>query len=443
VDKTTIEMKKNWLSALLLLALLATTFSACLEDKCKNTSTFTQWNPVYKTDAEFRSIPQYEAAQPLKNTGKIYFHDKYILVNELKKGIHVIDNSNPSAPQNIGFISINGNVDMAVKGNYLYADNYADLITVDISTITNPKLTCRTESVFNSTFWRDPQKGWLVDYVPEKVTVDIDCNDPNLTNYGNGWFRNDRGVILSASSGVETKSGTTVFANGSATGATPAGVGGSFARFTFSGNNFYAINNSQLKTFTLNRLDCPLLVATNQVAWNIETLFPYKDKLFIGSTTGMFIFDVVNPNLPIQLSRFTHGLSCDPVVIENETAFITLHSGTACNGNLNQLSIVDVKSLTNPTLVKAYNMVSPKGLSVWDNMLYLCDDGLKIYDVTDKNAVDKNLKSHITGFETFDVIAYELNSKRHLIVVGKDGLFQFDVTDPTKPKELSKILVVN
>jgi hypothetical protein len=435
-------MKKNWLSALLLLALLATTFSACLEDKCQNTSTYTQWNPVYKTDAEFRSAPQYQAAQPLKNTGKIYFYDKYILVNELKKGIHVIDNSNPSAPQNIGFISINGNVDMAVKGNYLYADNYADLITVDISTITNPKLTCRTESVFNNTFWRDPQRGWLVDYVPEKVTVKIDCNDPSLVDYGGGWYRDFAGGIFQANTGGN-KANTNVFNTNGSTGATPAGVGGSFARFTFSGNNFYAINNSQLKTFTLNRLDCPLLVATNQVVVNIETLFPYKDKLFIGSTTGMFIYDVVNPNTPVQLSRFTHGLACDPVVIENETAFITLHSGTTCNNNLNQLSIVDVKDLKNPTLIKTYNMVSPKGLSVWNDMLYLCDDGLKIYDVTDKNAVDKNLKSHIAGFETFDVIAYELNNKRNLIVVGKGGLFQFDVTDPTKPKELSKILVVN
>ena len=75
-------------------------------------------------------------------------------------------------------------------------------------------------------------------------------------------------------------------------------------------------------------------------------------------------------------------------------------------------------------------------------MLYLCDDGLKIYDVTDKNAVDKNLKSHITGFDTFDVIPYEFNQKRIIMVIGKDGLFQFDVTDPTKPKELSKISVV-
>ena len=432
-------MKKTFLPAFMLIALLAMTFSACLEDKCDNAQTYTQWNPVYKTDAEMRTPPQYKAAQPLKNTGKIYFYDKYILVNEQKQGIHVIDNSNPSNPQNIGFISIGGNVDMAVKGNYLYADNYADLITVDISTISNPKVTCRTESVFASAFWRDPQRGWLVDYVPERVTQKLACNDPSLVDYGNGWYGRG-GVLFDMSGGNKASTGVFTTANGS-TGATPTGVGGSFARFTFNGNNFYAIDRSQLKTFSLNRLDCPALVATNNVVWNIETIFPYKDKLFIGSTTGMFIFDVANPNKPVQLSSFTHGLACDPVVIENDVAFITLHSGTTCNNNLNQLSIVDVKNLTSPTLIKTYNMKSPKGLSVWDNILYLCDDGLKIYDVTNKTTVDSNLKSHITGFETFDVIPYDFNNKRYIMVIGKDGLFQFDVTDPTKPKELSKISV--
>lgn len=432
-------MKKNIQPILMLLALFTFSFSACLEDKCAGSGTYTQWNPVYKTSAEMRTPPQYKAAQPLKNTGKIYFYDKYILVNELKQGIHVIDNSNPSAPKNVGFISIGGNVDMAVKGDFLYADNYTDLITIDISTITNPKVTCRTESTFASAYFNDPQRGFLVDYVPQKITVKLDCNDPSLTNYGGGWFRSGN-IVFETRNDLSNKS-TGAFSTNGSTGGAPAGVGGSFARFTFSGNNFYTIDHSQLKTFSLNRLDCPLLVATNTVAWDIETLFPYKDKLFIGSTTGMYIYSVTNPNLPVQLSRFAHAFACDPVVVENETAFITLRSGTNCRMGVNQLSIIDIKNITNPTLVKAYPMKSPKGLSVWDDMLYVCDEGLKIYDAKDKTAIDKNLKAHITGFETFDVIAYEFNKKRIVMVIGSDGLFQFDVTDPAKPQELSKILV--
>jgi hypothetical protein len=34
----------------------------------------------------------------IKQAGKIYFKDSYIFVNEVNKGIHVIDNSIPASP---------------------------------------------------------------------------------------------------------------------------------------------------------------------------------------------------------------------------------------------------------------------------------------------------------------------------------------------------------
>jgi hypothetical protein len=47
------------------------------------------------------------------------------------------------------------------------------------------------------------------------------------------------------------------------------------------------------------------------------------------------------------------------------------------------------------------------------------------------------LKKHITGFETYDVIAWGNN----LVVVAKDGLYQFDYSNPENIIERSKITV--
>jgi hypothetical protein len=427
-------MKRVLILSASLLTLCALIFTACLKDSCTNEKTFTQWTPIYKTDAELKETPQYGAARPMKNPGKIYFYGKYILVNEEKEGIHIIDNGNPSNPQAIGFLKIAGNVDMAVKNNYLYADNYNDLLTFDISTITAPRLTCRAENIFRNIFQRDPTRGWLVDYKVEEVTQKIDCNDPRYQEdafwQGNILFSADTRAGASA---IGVKSGSTASA--------PAGVGGSMARFTTYQNYFYAIDRWQLHTFNLARLDCPSFSNSTNVNWNIETVFPYKDKLFIGSTTGMFIYDLSNPATPVQLARFEHGRACDPVVVENDIAYITLRSGTTCNTDLNQMQIVDVSNLRAPRLLNTYSMKNPRGLSVWDKMVYLCDDGLKIYDATDRDKLPANLKAHIAGFDTFDVIAYEYTGKKYLMVIGKDGFYQFDVTDPTKPKEVSKIPV--
>ncbi len=434
-------MKKFIFSISIVCALLAVGFQGCIKDTCSNETTYTRWTPVYKTDAELRQTPQYQAARALKNTGKIYFYGKYILINEQKEGIHVIDNSDPSKPLPVGFISIVGNVDMAIKGNFLYADSYQDLLTIDISTITNPRLTCRAQNVFQSTFWRDPQKGLLVDYKKETVNEKIDCNDPRLTNnYAYEYFNSADGSVFTKNSGALSTTAFTNSNNGSAAAA-PAGVGGSLARFTFYDKYLYCIDLSTLRTFNLTNLDCPTLSNSQQVGWNIETLFPYKDKLFIGSTTGMFIYDLVNPTTPVFMSRFDHGRACDPVVVENDIAYITVRTGSNCGGNLNQLQVVNVANLKSPQLISVYNMKNPRGLGVWDNSLYLCDDGLKIFDATDKNKVDQNLKAQIKGFDTFDVIPYGFNNKKYLMVIGADGFYQFDVTDATNPKELSKITV--
>lgn len=89
------------------------------------------YRPVYGDSAEIYSVVQ-ENARELKEPGKIYVYGNLLLVNEKFGGIHVFNNADPSHPKNLYFISIPGNIDMAVKNNVLYADNYEDLVLIHI-----------------------------------------------------------------------------------------------------------------------------------------------------------------------------------------------------------------------------------------------------------------------------------------------------------------------
>jgi hypothetical protein len=80
----------------------------------------------------------------LKNPGKIYCKDNYIYVNELYKGVHIINNANPLRPVQEGFIIVLGCVDMAVKGDILYVDNAVDLVAFDL---TSRQVTHRVKDV--------------------------------------------------------------------------------------------------------------------------------------------------------------------------------------------------------------------------------------------------------------------------------------------------------
>ena len=128
-------MKKYLSIITLLFAALAITilFARCVKDTCKHTYSYILYLPVYKTTAQVRANIKSNPAEAIQQPGKIVLLGNYIFLNEVDKGIHIIDNSNPSSPKNIAFIDIPGNEDLAVKGNTLYADLYTDLVTLDIS----------------------------------------------------------------------------------------------------------------------------------------------------------------------------------------------------------------------------------------------------------------------------------------------------------------------
>lgn len=86
--------------------------------------------------------------QPISNLGKIYYKSPYIYVNERFRGIHVIDNTDPTQPIAIAFIQIYGCEDIAINGDILYADNYTDLVAIDISDINNVIVVDRVEDLY-------------------------------------------------------------------------------------------------------------------------------------------------------------------------------------------------------------------------------------------------------------------------------------------------------
>ncbi|MEZ4904895.1 MAG: hypothetical protein R2822_25665 [Spirosomataceae bacterium] len=350
-----------------------------------------------------------------------------------KRGLHVVDNANPAAPKIVAFIKIPGNGDMAVRGNILYADSYSDLVALDIADPLNIKEVGRENEVFQSgqfegAWWSLNQlTGAISDQKMEMVTETIktDCEGgSNGSWWGGGVFFDSRAFQSSAAP---------------STGSSPSqGQAGSMARFALYDNFLYTVGQNNLQLFDIRTPQKPRRTSTLNFGWGIETIFPYRDKLFIGSTTGMFIFDNKNPEKPEQLSVFQHAMSCDPVVVTDTRAYVTLRSGTTCNRGLNQLDVVDITDLRSPRLLKSYPMQNPHGLGVNFPNLYLCEGtyGLKSLDVA--SDFDVKQLQHLTGIDAYDVIPLSNNL---LLMIGKDGLYQFDISNPSKLRQVSKIPV--
>jgi hypothetical protein len=104
------------------------------------------YKPVFMKRADLENSVSYQqGARALTNPGKIYSKPPYIYVNERYKGIHVINNTNPAHPEQEGFITAPGCIDMAVKDHILYLDNSVDLVAFDLNA---KKVTKRVTNVF-------------------------------------------------------------------------------------------------------------------------------------------------------------------------------------------------------------------------------------------------------------------------------------------------------
>jgi hypothetical protein len=364
-------------------------------------------------------LEQSVAARPpqaMHNTGKIYLKDQYVYVNERFEGVHVIDNQDPKNPRIVSFLRIPGNVDIAIKGNLLYADNGPDLVTLDIS---NP-LAVRVTSRVREAFRELP--------MPEPLPLHSDCaatNRPDNTVVV-GWQKKTDTLTYSSfpiwNSGFRTAADGGNAAFNSAPGGGTTGKAGSLARFAILDNSLYSVDEQSLRLFSLSNPTTPAPGPKVQLQIGVETIFPKDHYLFLGTQRGMYIFDVATPQSPRQVSYYEHVVSCDPVVVDDRYAYVTLRSGRFCGGGPNQLQVIDLTNLSKPTLARSYPMTGPQGLGVDANQLFVCDfDGLKTFDTSKAPLLTQ--KQHFKVSVT-DVIPNDGN----LLAIGPEGLYQYSYT---------------
>jgi len=202
------------------------------------------------------------------------------------------------------------------------------------------------------------------------------------------------------------------------------GQGGSLATFTLKGDYLYTVDNTDLTVFNITDIKDPVQVNTIPIGFNIETLFSYKDYLYIGSRNGMFIYGLTNPEFPEKLSEVAHFTACDPVIANDTHAYVTLHSDTFCGNNLNVLQVYDITTITEPILINSRNLTFPRGLGLYGDFLIVCDNEIKVFDVSDPAA-----SSLVTSINqsAFDVII----SGDLLIAIGETGLYQYQLAPDT------------
>lgn len=383
-------------------------FSCDNDDAPKDTALFGV--PQIASKSALRNSVGVQAPHETNSEGKIYVAAGRLFYIAQESGVHIFNNQNPSAPQNIAFLNIPGVHDVAVKDNYLYADNYMDLLVFDISDINNITLVQTLENVVQ--FYAEfPTEAEF--YAPDAYPMEGEI----ITGYTLERRERPEGMMLEMTQDA--------MANFQSTAAGSVGIGGSYAKFQINDNALYTTDAYQLNVFNISEptstyYDKSVAMYFWLGGGEFETLYKQKDYLFVGATNGMYIVDATDEFNPYFVSGFSHATACDPVVVSGNTAYITVRGGNSCGAIEDQVNVIDITDVANPTLVSTTLLGNPRGLGVRDGSLYICcgSDGLKVFDATNPETLSL---AHTYQANVTDVIPLST----HLIAVGDNKVIQY------------------
>ena len=213
------------------------------------------------------------------------------------------------------------------------------------------------------------------------------------------------------------------------------GQGGSLAAFALRNNYLYTVDQFGLNVFSLADIQNPVLLNTVDISFDIETIFSLKEYLYIGSQSGMFIYSIENPEFPEYVSSVEHFTACDPVIANENTAFVTLWSDLGCGTTINQLEVYDISEITTPVLLNVRELTFPKGMGLYDDFLFVCDDEIKIFNISDP--------TNTTLVHSIDRLAFDVIIRGDLLIaIGENGLYQYSL-DPTNIENIVALSTID
>lgn len=382
--------------------------------------------PVYQTASAIAEQVTVEDPKEQTSLGKIITYQNYVFINEPMEGVHIVDNSDPSSPTNLSFLSVPGNLDISIIDDYLYVDMFSSLAVFDISDLSSPKFIedYTVEDVFDyDQFWNFPVEVWedTDTYVEFREYPDI--NEGIVTDWEVETIREKRNNDYQFYTLEDTSIGRN-FNSEDGGGVRQTSTAGSMTRFLPVDNYLYTINTNELVLFQIDSNYQPRPWIKKNTETQAETLFQLNDMLFIGSVNGMLIYYISDASDPDYINRIEHMRSCDPVVADSNYAYVTLRGGTNCFTDINELQVIDIQDPLELSVIARKDMFNPHGLGVHSNHLIICDGpaGVKVVDISDADD-PKIVNSDPISFAYDVIIDYP-----SALVVGENDLYQYDIS---------------
>lgn len=319
--------------------------------------------------------------------------DGRLFVSDVGAGVHVYDVNDPANPSLLYTIPLQGNTGNAAVGDVLFASDYTSIKAFHLG----------SESYVE-----------VASIDRKQQAPPFNPPAPRSNGFGCWCSSESEGIARPATSSQ----------------------GSSYATFAVVGGYLYYIDSDDLVALDVSDPIKPREVGRTRVGWEVQTIYPAGEFLFMGGVVGMYIYDRTDPTKPVEVGRLVHARACDPVVVDGVTAFVTLRGAGQCGGVKDELLSIDITDPAAPKLLCETDVPTPYGLASdgGAGRLYVSKgaNGFVLFDVSAPDQ-PKPIASWVG--ETKDFIW--AGSVLYSMTTGEVRVY--DVTDPTDPTYVSTL----
>ena len=325
--------------------------------------------------------------------------DGYAWIAGSSDGIRVVDISDPANPSEIGgFDTIGSAGNVAVSGSYLYAayQSYG-LRIIDVSDPENPVEAGLWETADNV---RD---------------VDVSGSFAYVADYGAGLR------VIDVSDPAAPAARDSIDIMYSYAGNVTFSDGYAYVSFGIHGMRIIDVSDP----------DAIILAGTHyQYENNIYRISVSGGLAFAADDVhGLKVLDVSNPSSAFEAGDYeTFGFS-ESICVSSTYCYVSCWD--------QGFGIAEISDPDNPVPIARYDEVDARSIFISGNLAYIAGyyDGLRIYDITSTTA------AHEIGFYDTRGTAYEVVVESGLAYIadGTEGLLVLDVSDPASPDSVGAI----
>ncbi|MBI5654317.1 hypothetical protein HZC53_01515 [Candidatus Uhrbacteria bacterium] len=319
------------------------------------------------------------------------------VTNYSSSDLKVYDVSNPSTPQVLSTLALNGGpISIAVKGNYGYVVNDASntLQIVDVSNPSTPFVTASTGTGGSpSSIYISGNYGYIVNLNSSTLQI-FDISNPQQPTL--------KGSVATNASPIDVE------------------VQGKYAYITMNFAN-------TLQVIDVSNPSNPVVVGTSAVLGNSINQLAVKGRYAFATAYGDFaikVVDISNPNSPFVAT--TINTTARPVALALSGRYLY---STTYGASPNKMEIFDIQNASSITGVVNYTVGEDvRGIAVSGRYVYLTNSGNNTMSIVELDGVDTTaLTAQSAELGSLSILAnaniFNQLSVGGGLVVGSGGIF--------------------